>query len=516
MNRTVTGLCAFILVIVVLAGGCTPPQERPEPEKPLNPRDTIRSVAKFYATEATPVRGIGIVACLPGTGSSECPPEIRQELEKYIWQQVPEGGSVNPRLLIESQNTAVVEITGVIPPLSTTMDLFDVTLRPLSSTQTTSLDGGCLYTAQLKEMSRLNSVQQFTRFSKTLAVAEGPVYTRQMETPSSPNRWRVLGGGRAKQNSTVRLILNRPDFTTSHIIRNRINERFGPKTATCVSAGEITLVFPPLYLDQREMFLGIVESLMLGADPQLLRDYAQELIDRILAKTDSDNAEIALEGIGKPALDSLAPLLDHTDADIQFHAARCMLNIGDDRALRVLRPIALDKKSPYRKDAIRAIGFSAKRRDALPILTTALNESDIEIRLIAYEALLRLNTHVISRRKINSSGFFVDSVICSGPKTIYVYRQGTPKIVLFGAPVRCEGNIFIQSEKSEVTINSTPDKEHISVSRKHPTRPRVVGPLLSSNELSILIQTLGELPDVQSNTVARPGLGIPYAEILQI
>jgi len=365
-------------------------------------------------------------------------------------------------------------------------------------------------------MSRLTSVQQFTRFSKTLAIAEGPVYTAQTEDPSSPAKWRVLGGGRAKQNSTVRLILNTPNFTTANIIRNRINERFGPKTATCISAGEITLVFPPVYLDQREKFLGIVESLMLGSNPKMLSDYAQELIEQILSKTDSERAEIALEGIGKPALDSLAPHLHHADPDIQFHTARCMLNIGDSRALGVLRSIAKDRNSPYRKDAIRTIGICAKRRDALPILTTALNERDIEIRIEAYEALLRLNSNVISRRHISSGGFSVDSVICSGPKVIYAYRQGNPKIVLFGAPIRCENNIFIQSKKSEVTINSTPDKEHISVSRKHPVLPRVIGPLVSSNELSLLIQTLGELPDTKSNTTARPGLGVPYAEILQI
>ena len=39
---------------------------------------------------------------------------------------------------------------------------------------------------------------------------------------------------------------------------------------------------------------------------------------------------------------------------------------------------------------------------------------------------------------------------------------------------------------------------------------------MSSNDLSVLIQTLGELPDIQSNTAARPGLAVPYAEILQI
>ncbi|MHC4770253.1 MAG: flagellar basal body P-ring protein FlgI [Planctomycetota bacterium] len=510
-----SSIYVFFLMSAVFFWGCSPKPEPPEPGKPLNPRGTIGTVAKYYATQATPIRGIGIVACLAGTGSSECPPEIRDELEKYIWQQVPEAGSVNPRLVIESQDTAVVEITGVIPALSTPIDRFDVILKPLSSTQTTSLDGGCLYTADLKEMSRLSSVEQFTRFSKTLAIAEGPVYTLQTDT-SSPAQWRVLGGGRAKQSSSVRLILDTSNFTVASVIRNRINERFGPKTAVCVSAVEITLSFPAKYIDQREKFLGIVESLMLGSNPEMQGEYAQSLIEQILSKTDSERAEIALEGIGKSALDPLAPLLDHADPVIRFHAARCMLNIGDKRALPVLRAIVQDKNSPYRMDTVRAVGLSAKRRDAMPILETALNDSNMQIRLEAYEMLASLNSHVISRRSISNGAFTIDSVICSGPKTIYVYRQGMPRIVLFGSPLRCEKNIFIQSKKSSVTINSLPEDNRISVSRKHPNQPRMIGPVVSSNDLGVLIQTLGELPDIQSNSAARPGLAIPYAEILQI
>jgi hypothetical protein len=505
----------FLLIPVIALLGCSKPTQPPAPKETISPRDTIGSVAKYYATEATPVRGIGIVACLPGTGSSECPPEIRAELEKYIWQQVPEAGSVNPRRVIESQDTAVVEITGVIPALSTPYDRFDVILKPLSSTQTTSLDGGCLYTADLKEMSRLSSVEQFTRFSKTLAIAEGPVYTLQKD-PSLPDQWRVLGGGRAKQSSSVRLILDTPNFTAASIIRNRINERFGPKTAVCVSAVEITLSFPAKYIDQREKFLAMVESLILGGNPEMQGEYAQDLVEQIVSKTDSERAEIALEGIGKPALDHLAPLLNHSDPAIRFHAARCMLYIGDKRSLVVLRAIVQDKNNPYRMDSIRAVGLGAKRRDAMPILETALNDSNMKMRLEAYEMLVRLNSHVISRRSVSNGAFSVDSVICSGPKTIYVYRQERPRIVLFGSPLRCENNIFIRSEKSSVTINSLPDDERISVSRKHPNRPRMIGPILSSNDLGVLIQTLGELPDIQSNTAVRPGLAVPYAEILQI
>ena len=512
MKRVPDFLCLLLLLSVMFFWGCSQPQAPIEPNT-LNPRDTIGSIARYFAAETIPVRGIGVVAGLAGTGSSECPPSVRQELEKYIWQQV---GTVNPRAVIDSLDTAVVEISGVIPALSMTGDPFDFALKPLSSTQTTSLDGGYLYTAELKEQSRLTNVEQFNLFSKTLATADGPVYTHKT-TEASQRKWFVLGGGRAKQDSSVKLVLNSPNFVTANAVRNRINERFGPKTAAALSTAEISLSFPVRYINQRQTFLRLVESLMLAENPAIQNEYAQSLIQKILSKSsDIENAEIALEGIGRPALDAIAPLIEHPDPVVRFHAARCMLNIGDNRGLFVLRSVAADEQSPYRIEAIRVIGRSAKRRDALPILTNALNDPRVQVRLEAYEMLVLLNSPVISRKTVAGGAFIIDNVIYSGPQMVYVSRQEVPKIVLFGSPIYCKKSLFIQSRDQSLTINSVPGAKYISVSRKHPNRPRVLGPLLCNYELSSLIRTLGELSDVKQSAAAQPGLAVPYSAIIDI
>jgi hypothetical protein len=512
MKRLPDFLYLLLLLSAMFFWGCSQPQQPAEPNT-LNPRDTIGSIARYFAAETIPVRGIGIVAGLAGTGSSECPPGVRQELEKYIWQQV---GTVNPRAVIDSQDTAVVEISGVIPALSMTADTFDLALKPLSSTQTTSLDGGYLYTAELKEQSRLTNVEQFTLFSKSLATADGPVYSCKTDE-ASQKKWVVLGGGRVKQDSPVKLILNSPDFVTANAVRNRINERFGPKTAAALSTEEISLSFPAQYIDHRQTFLRLVDSLMLAENPAIQNEYAQSLIQKIVSKSsDIENAEIALEGIGRPALDVIAPLLEHPDPVVRFHAARCMLNIGDSRGLSVLRTVVADEQSPYRLEAIRVIGRSAKRRDALPILTNALNDPRIQVRLEAYDMLILLNSPVISRKTVAGRAFIIDNVVCSGPPMVYVSRQESPKIVLFGSPIYCNKNLFVQSPDQTVTINSVPGDKYISVSRKHPNRPRVLGPLLCNYELSSLIRTLGELSDVKQKLAAQPGLAVPYSEIIDI
>lgn len=506
--------CYSGILFLAIMAGCTQPQQPAELPVTIDPKATIGSVSRIHFFQAIPVRGIGIVAGLHGTGSSECPPRVRENLEKYIWKQIPDN-SLNARAFIESKNTAVVEVFGVIPALSSDRNTFDVAVRPLSNSQTTSLDGGHLYATELKELGRLANLEQLSMFSKSLATVEGPVFANKLAPSADGGMWYVLGGARPLQGSKISLILDRPDFLIANTIRNRINERFKSKTAIPVSEAEILIQTPSEYLDQKMRFLDMIQSLQLGDNPELREYRIGELIQQLIEDPENESFEIALEAIGRPASDALALLLDHADKSVRFHAARCLLNIGDNRAIKSLREILLDPSSSYRVAAIQAMGRNANRSDARAILSVALSDADIQVRLEAYEAMLRMNSSAISRKMI-AGDFVVDSVVCPGPKIIYVYQQKTPRIVLFGAPIHCNDNIFIQSDDGTVTINAKPGDKFISVSRKHPGRPRVIGPLNSGFEVSNLIQALGEQPEIKKRATALPGLSIPYAEILPV
>lgn len=512
----ITIIYSGIFLLAFLAG-CEQPQPLPEPARePLDPTKTIGSIARIHYFEAIPVRGIGIVAGLPGTGSSECPPVVREKLEKFIWKQIPTANGIDTRAFIESPNTAVVEVFGVIPALASATNIFDVAVRPLAGSQSTSLDGGHLYTTELKELSRLANLEQFAMFSRTMATAEGPVYSNKLsERGENSDRWYVLGGGQPEQGAKIRLIINEPDFLTANVIRNRINERFKAQTAVPLSEAEIILNIPVHYRDRKERFLAMIQSLQLGANPELKQIRAEQLIQQLLENSDDETHEIALEAVGRPALDSLMPLLEHPNEAVRFHAARCVLNIGDNRAIKPLREILLTPASPFRLEAIKAIGRNATRIDARAILSVALSDTDMQVRLAAYENLLQMNSPSISR-KIVAGDFVIDSVVCPGPKIIYVYQQKTPRIVLFGSPIYCNQNIFVQSEDGSVTINARAGAQYASVSRRHPQRPRVIGPLRSGFEVSTLIQTLGERAEVNSRAAVLPGLSIAYAEILPL
>ena len=507
-----------ILVLFCAAGllvglyGCASEVKPPEPEPPLNLDTTIGELGELFQHSAVVVKGYGIVAGLPGTGSSECPPELRKVLSKYILTELGSGSTISPNKFINSLNTAVVEIYGTIPPIALKGDRFDVRVVAFSSTQTTSLAGGTLYPAELKEMSRLLS---FDIYTAVLARAAGPVFINKLDGDKNRASGYVLGGGTVVEGVKLAVGLYKPGFLASAAVRNRINGRFGPNTARAISSGEIDFSIPAKYKNRKEQFLNMLRLLYLSRDGQLLSQRIDMLIGQLVSASDKIDAEHALEAIGKPTLRELWGLLASKDEMVRFHAARCMLSIGDDRALVALGQFARDPGSPLRVPAVRAIGLNAKRNDAIATLARLLDDSNFEVKFAAYKELNRLQDVSVSRTVVGNK-FFIDHVTSRGPKMIHVSRQEMPRIVLFGDPIGCSDNIFIESEDKDVVINARPGEKYVSVMRKLANRPRLVGPLLASRDVSDIIQALCGDPDIERRPGTRRGLGLPYSDMIPL
>ena len=81
--------------------------------------------------------------------------------------------------------------------------------------------------------------------------------------------------------------------------------------------------------------------------------------------------------------------------------------------------------------------------------------------------------------------------------------------------MRCSEDLFIQSEDGNITINSLPGQDYVTVLRKVPNRPTVPPiSLKCGNDLASVIQVLGNSP-VRKGT-GRLGLGISYADIIAL
>ena len=179
-----------ILLVVCLAAGCGGPGSEGTglaPASGLGP--TIGSLADFVTPASIGVEGYGLVGGLRGTGSAECPTQIRAYLVRYILTQLP-GEKIDPDKLISSLNTAVVRVDGVMPTVAWKNQHFDVRISALPGTQTTSLEHGWLYRAELKATGTFGVV------TRIVANAEGAVFIDKTGAAALDERTGyILAGG---------------------------------------------------------------------------------------------------------------------------------------------------------------------------------------------------------------------------------------------------------------------------------------------------------------------------------
>jgi hypothetical protein len=506
-----TACLTGLLFVAVFISGCGRPARTSEPKKELAPEiqlgTTIGSLIEVLSFETISVEGYALVGGLRGTGSAECPPQIRQYLGKYILKQLPSQKNVGK--LISSRNTAVVLVEGMMPAAVSKNQYFDVKVTALPGTQTTSLEGGELYGAELKATGRFDTA------IKVLANAEGTVFIDTISTPAPDKRvGYILAGGTVLDEYKVSLLLRWPDYRVANLIRNRLNGRFGRGAAKAVSPGKIDLEVPAKYAEQKRRFISIIKATYLADTPQATKDRIRTFIRKLAVSEDKEQSEIALEAIGNESLSKLSALLNSSKEEVRLRAARCMLNLGSDSGLETLRQITLGKDSVYRVEALEAITTAARRNDAAAISRRLLRDDDFAIRLAAYEQLRKLDDIAITQERI-AGRFYLEQIAQTEHKGIFVSRSGQPRIALFGSPIKCRDNIFIQSANGNITINAPASQRYVSLIRKHPKRPSVVIQLKSSFELGDIIRTLCEEPTRKIDEGPR-GLGVSYAEAIAL
>ena len=467
--------------------------------------DTIGMYAEIFASDAIPVSGYALVGGLNGTGSSECPEQIRTYLQKYILQRLSDA-RINVNELISSPDTAVVLVEGMIPPAASKNQKFDIRVTALSGTQTTSLEGGWLYGADLFES------HQVGQSIKPLASAEGPVFTDSTGSDSQNHRaGYVLGGGTVIEEYRVNLALRLPDYRIASHIRNRINERFGFETAVALAPGSIEVRVPTKYLETKRRFIQLVRATYLVNSPEFAEKRIMANIEKLADSKDKYAGEIALEAMGNAALPKLAALLNSSDPEVRLRAARCMFNLGDQRGRDVLWGIATDKNASGRMEAIDTLVITAAEQDTASMLRSLLRDDDLAVRLIAYENLVRLKDAAVSRRLIAGS-FYLDQITQAGKPAILISRRDQPRVALLGAPIYCRSDIFIETPDKTITINVPAGEKYATIIRKHPRRPDTIIQLKSSLDIADIIDKLCREP-LTPTAQGGPGLGVPYSTL---
>lgn len=508
MNKKQKGLIRSIIgisLVIFLAAGCAQPQDETELVTKIELGTTIGQLAEIFAFDAIRVEGVAIVGGLYGTGSSQCPIAVRNYLEKYILKQLPQYKKIDA--LINSPNTAVVLVEGVIPPAALKGQSFNIKVTPLSGTQTTSLENGVLYGAELKK------VGTFGISTKVLAAAEGPIFINKIsDQPIDKKSGFVLGGAKVLDDYKLNLALFKPDHKTAALIRDRLNERFGTDTAKAISSGQINLNIPPKYRNRKSRFVSLVKTLYLKENREINEERIKAFIRTLATSKNKYSSEIALEMLGRASLDKLAALLNHSNEEVRLRAARCMLFLGSNRPMAIIRRIAMDKNSKYRFSALDMVIDAAERNDAAALARTLLRDDDLDMRIAAYKGLRKIDDITIMQKTI-AGDFYLEQIAQTKHRAVFVSRSDQLRIALFGSPIYCKENTFIESSDGNITINAPLGQDHVSLIRKHPKRPGVLLRRKSSYALVDIIQTLCN-PAAEAKF--KPGLSVSYSDMVAL
>jgi flagellar basal body P-ring protein FlgI len=491
-------------------------------------RDTIGSVTTYEGLAAMRVRGYGLVVGLGKNGSIDCPKPIYERLVQSMYKQHRFGASsrvgvpdITPEAMIDDIDTAVVVVYGDIPPAATEGTRFDVQVMALPGTQTKSLRGGRLFTADL-EMYRVVS-PDVSIAGRNLAHAAGPVFINPFSDDQSATQVNelsgvILNGGVVTSNRRLRLVLTQSSYQRARQIQDRINAQFpgATKVADAISPSFVQLEVPLAFRQDTGRFLNLVRSLYLSRDPSFESDRARRLAEEML-QPDAPHGQIAscFEGLGRKGLPALNELYASPRDSVSFYSSAAGLRLGDHVAGDVLARHVANSKSQFRFQAIRALGEAVTIGGAAVPLRKLLLDEDPRMQVAAYEALIRRQDPSIQSMAIGGDNFVLDVIPDSPTRYVYVKRNTQRRIALFGRGLVSTPPALYRSPDGSLTLNARPGDEEFTVVRTVVSRDRSSPPLPVPFELVPLTKILGSDASVAANGDVL-GLGLDYGAVVHL
>ena len=407
-------------------------------------RGTVAAETGLVGFDPVVVRGYGIVVGLRETGSRQMPSDVRayltQELAKRgFGSGQPGAPKISPQDLLNSNDSAVVIVEGVIPPGAPKGSKFDVRVTTAPGTSTTSLEGGRLLVADLRPGPLFTGSRQ----PFPLAEGAGSIVINPFVEPNATQRdtinrtsGRVLDGGLVNKDLPLKLRLHTPSHSRAETIQNTINTLFPREsrqkneTAHGRSADTIDLTVPPSFRKRTGEFAELVRHTPLNVENP--EQTAMAIRRSLLANPGAAGAASwRWQALGKRALPMIQDLYEYPEEQPRFAALNTGAKLDDQLAVGPLLAMAKQSDSlTYRKESIRLLGRMGTNAEIEIGLRELLDDSDVEVRLSAFEALdKRRDPHIIG---IEMGRKFVLNIVPSKHRMIYVAQSGQPRIVIFG------------------------------------------------------------------------------------
>lgn len=442
------------------------------------------------------VEGVGLVTGLDNTGSDPPPSPERDTLLNEMLSHE----TARPQAILASKRTSLVLLRAYLPPGVQKGDRVDVEVFTPARSETTSLAGGWLMQARLRQVAMvLNQVRQ----GDVDALAGGEVLVDAVFQESGQEdrlsyvRGRVLGGGVSLINRKLGLALreNAASVRTAAQIGTAINNRFyhydnGEKkgVARPLNSNYIEISVPPRYRHNVTRYMRVVRSIALPESPsdRLLR--LQRLEAKLLDAATSAEAAIQLEAIGKGGLEVLRKGLHSPDPEVRFYAAEAMAYLEDIDAVPVLGEAAAEHRA-FRWHALTALS-TIDHVAAYDALSKLLSHPSAEARYGAFRALSARNPRDPTiRGELLGDSFTVHVLPCDGEPLVHFARARRQEVVLFGHDQALIPPPFLVAGKRIMLKRQ--DDQHVKIIRFQPGEEDREA--TCSTRLEDIIRTMAEM-----------------------
>jgi len=462
-------ILAGIALMIPLMQGCsdsdrgnTPPIAAQDLRTPPVIYPALQGTIASYAGLAyyTPliVRGWGIVAGLPNTGSGQMPPEIRQMMVDQMYKEgigyiSDSTGQFDPNAILSSRQIAAVFIEGAIPPLAPSGTHFDLQLTALPGSATTSIANGLLWPADLRLHIEPGNE------SDAIAQGRGPVFCWPLNASGTQLRpadqivrtGEVLGGGVVTQPSPIDLQLYTPSYRMSAIIERTINEHFASGPASIAVAQSDTLVtlnIPPEYQDNPAHFLDLVLHLYPSEVVPGFSQSQAEILIQALGDPAAPHDQIAttLSELGRPIIPLLRAQYTSNNPAISFYCIKAGALLGDDEAIQILGNLAVSQSGLRQEQAVNALELSNNPMIATNAFTKLIVSSDPDQQMLGFQGLCAINSPSIYTQLV-AGKFTMNVVTCNANTIVYATSTQNQRIAIIGRiPSLVPGTLYISPD----------------------------------------------------------------------
>ena len=513
-NHKNTAFLVVFLCCLTVMGGCnrlsTPWKWGGKSKKtaPKNPYRVsfVRDYAYPYNMHLVAIEGFGLVCGLRGTGAVEPPGQERD----MVLRELQKRNVDRPNELLDSKDTAMVRLQGILPPGVQAGDRFDVKISVRPGSEVQSLRGGYLLRTSLREMGVMdnNSLKQ----GFPLGDVEGPIMLNpsigDQSNPMELVFGKILGGGATRKDRPLYLTM-KDEHVSEHNtkrIADQINKRFytkyGVKTEGVATAKTDTIVelrVHPIYKDNIERYMQVLLSVVCYESTEQRVKRIEELKKTVLEHKTAQDSALKLEALGKPGIEPLLAGLKSSDPEIRFYCAESLAFLDVVQAVKPLAEIARNEPA-FRVRALGALSSMHRDLEAESVLRDMLNDNSAETRYGAFRALWMRNPYDLAIRGEtlgsfeNATQFNYHVLNINGAPLIHATYSKRPELVLFGSDIHLVG-AFVLDAGTSILVSRTNGQGEVKVSRLNSLQSRIVTPRLDEI-IKAIVDLGGSYPDV--------------------